>query len=368
LVNSLRHGIIGSMQRSHSPLCLLLSLVLAGCHGGKSGRSSVTPAEQAEQPAALRVYVSNERSNDISVIDGVTNVVVATIPVGKRPRGIHLSRDGRRLFVALSGSPIGGPNVRDEDLPPADKKADGIGVVEVATGKFVGKINSGSDPEQFSLSRDDKLIYVSNEDEGRASVVDVAAQKVIKQLKVGYEPEGVTTIPDGRLVYVTSESANKVHVIATDANEIVGEFATSQRPRAVAFTPDGRKAYVTCESGGAIDVVDVASTKVVKHVKPAGENVRPMGVVVAPDGRRVYVGTGRGKTVVVIDTTSDEVVNTVPDVGERVWGVDLTPDGKTLYTANGPSNDVSVIDTGTLKVVTKIKAGQSPWGVVVGKR
>ena len=137
-----------------------VALLAAGCQShshataAHTTRTAGAGADGTRQP--LRVYVSNERSNDISVIDGATNAVVATIPVGKRPRGIHLSRDGRRLFVALSGSPIGGPNVRDEDLPPADKKADGIGVVEVATGKFVGKINSGSDPEQFSLSRDDK--------------------------------------------------------------------------------------------------------------------------------------------------------------------------------------------------------------------
>ena len=94
--------------------------------------------------------------------------------------------------------------------------------------------------------------------------------------------------------------------------------------------------------------------------------MRPMGVVVSPDGRRAFVSTGRGKSVAVIDTASDEVTGVIPDVGERVWGIDITPDGKTLYTANGPSNDVSVIDVATLKVVKRIPAGQSPWGVAVG--
>jgi YVTN family beta-propeller protein len=42
------------------------------------------------------VFVSNERSGDVSVIDGATDAVVATFKVGKRPRGIHATPDGAR--------------------------------------------------------------------------------------------------------------------------------------------------------------------------------------------------------------------------------------------------------------------------------
>src|SRR4051794_15113599 len=37
------------------------------------------------------IYVSNERSGDVTVIDGANNAVLSTLPVGKRPRGIHCS-------------------------------------------------------------------------------------------------------------------------------------------------------------------------------------------------------------------------------------------------------------------------------------
>src|SRR3954469_19266400 len=64
----------------------------------------------AELPEYL-VCVSNERSGDVTVIkDGKP---IATIPAGKRPRGIHASPDGSSLYVALSGSPITGPPALD---------------------------------------------------------------------------------------------------------------------------------------------------------------------------------------------------------------------------------------------------------------
>src|SRR5688572_16832000 len=90
------------------------------------------------------VAVSNERSGDVSIIEGASREVVHTIPVGKRPRGIAASRDGKFLYVALSGSPIAGPPVfgkseqeREKELPPPDRKADGIGVIDLAEGKLV---------------------------------------------------------------------------------------------------------------------------------------------------------------------------------------------------------------------------------------
>jgi YVTN family beta-propeller protein len=57
------------------------------------------PASAQRRPLA---FVSNEASRDVSVIDLGTHRVVATIPVGVRPRGIQASPDGRRVYVALS--------------------------------------------------------------------------------------------------------------------------------------------------------------------------------------------------------------------------------------------------------------------------
>ena len=138
----------------------------------------------AKLPAYI-VCVSNEKSGDVTVIkDGKS---VATIPVGKRPRGIHASPDGSSLFVALSGSPITGPPALDgkgnpilksDDDEDADHSADGIGVVHLRTLRFLRKLPAGSDPEEFAVSKDGKTLYISNEDVATASVVDVGSGKV----------------------------------------------------------------------------------------------------------------------------------------------------------------------------------------------
>lgn len=315
---------------------------------------------------APRVYVSNEKSGDVSVIDSREWKVIDTIAVGKRPRGIHLDPSGKLLYVALSGSPITPPGT-ERDAPDADKKADGIGVIDVASNRLTTKLISGSDPEQFSLSHDGRTMYISNEDVNAVTVLDIANGKTIKQIAVGTEPEGVTTSPDGKRVFVTSETTSEIHVIDTSTNEIVGRFQTAQRPRSIAFVPSGEKAYVTCESAGVICVVDVATLKVTQQIAPPGESIRPMGVVVAPDGKHVYVTTGRGAAVIEIDTQTDQITRRLDKVGARVWGIGITPDGSTLITANGPSDDVSIIDVATFTIRSRVKVGSSPWGIEVAR-
>src|SRR5688572_19986447 len=193
-------------------------LFLVVCVALLHGCGTPAPKEAATAPepeGAYRIYVTNESSGDLSIIGSERHEVIATVKLGKRPRGIHASPDRKTIYVALSGSPMAPPGVDESKLPPPDRSADGVGVFDVETNRLVRVISSGNDPEEFDLSLDGKLLYVSNEDAARVSIVDIAAAKVIHELPVGEEPEGVTMSPDGSFVYVTSEDDGAIFVIDT---------------------------------------------------------------------------------------------------------------------------------------------------------
>jgi YVTN family beta-propeller protein len=352
--------------------CATLSVI--ACGGDQPRPEGTAPAAETAKPAAAPaiqglygVYVTNEVSGDLSVIDPATNKAVATLPLGKRPRGIRVAPDRTQLYIALSGSPISPPGTDESKLPPPDRAADGIGIVDVKNLTLGTILRGPQDPEQTSVSSDGTRLYIANEDKATASVLEIVSGKTIAEFEVGGEPEGVTTSPDGRFVYVTSEEHNQISVIDTAANRVIKQFQVGPRPRDSAFLPDSSRAYVTSENGASISVIDTKSHTVIETIKLTGENVRPMGSVVSPDGQRLFISTGRGGTVVAIDTKTNKPVGSV-EVGTRPWGLALSPDGTRLYTANGPSNDVSVVDTGTLTVLAKVPVGQSPWGVATVSR
>ncbi len=338
-------------------------------------RSSIVIAAlvAAATARAAPLYVSCEDSGEVAVIDTDAATVVHTWPVGKRPRGLALAPDGKRLWVALSGSPKGGPGVDESALPPPDRDADGIGERDVASGRRLRILPSGQDPEAFDVTRDGRTLWVSNEETAQASIVDAAWGRVRAAIAVGGEPEGVRLRPDGKFVYVTSEADNAVFVVDSARDKVVARIATPPRPRVVVFSPDGRRAYVSSENGAAVTVVDALAHAALGRIAIPSTGVtgllgaRPMGLALAADGKRLYVANGRGGTVSVVDTAARRVVDTITAVGARPWGLALSRDGRTLYTANGSSNDVSVIDVAARTVTRRIPTCRGPWGLALGR-
>lgn len=341
----------------------LVVMILCGVYG-----YIFEVAAAGTNAAGGRAYVSNEDGHTVSVLDVANNTSLGDIDVGKRPRGLKLSQDGSRLFVAVSGLPKCPPTVPDEECAKLERdlKADGIAVVDTALRKAIKVLAAGSDPEQFAMSGDGKRLYVANEDVGLLSVVDVDAGKVVAHVKVGLEPEGVALTPNGRWVLVTNESDSSVSIIDTTTLKVVHTVPVGKRPRDMAFTPKGDLAYVSGELDSSLYRITVPGGEPVERVLKLGETAKPMAVVLDSRRNRLYLSTGRGGTVAVVDMKQTPTLLKEIAVGKRPWGIALSPDGRYLYTANGPSNDVSVVDTASLTTVKTIPVGRSPWGIVIG--
>ena len=124
--------------------------------------------------SAFIAYVSNEKSNTVSVIDTDNWTVTKTIKVGQRPRGIEFTRDGKFVFVAVG----------DDDT---------IQVIDTATQQIVDSLPSGPDPELFAFDTAGKLLYVANENDNTVTIIDVEKRTRLGEIQVGVEPEGMAT-------------------------------------------------------------------------------------------------------------------------------------------------------------------------------
>lgn len=332
---------------------LLAGLCLASCSAPKT--AAVRTPE--------RLYVSNEVGNAVTVLDPSNGAVVQTIAIGRRPRGLMVSPDGARLYVAVSGSPIAGPGVDESKLPPPDRAADGIAVVDLATGKVERVIAAGADPETFTLSRDGRTIFVSNEDTSAVSAVSVDGARPTISAKVGDEPEGVAVTPDGTHLFVACEESDHVAMLDARTLKPIKTIPLEGRPRGALMAADGSAVYVSVEGGGQLAVIDATSGAVKSLIDVAGgdKTLKPMGIVEATGGN-LFVTTGRGGAVLEIDLKASKVVRRIDTVGARPWGIAIAG-GSTLVTANGPSGDVSFIDPASGKILRKVRVGGGPWGV-----
>ena len=78
------------------------------------------------------IFVSNEKTNNLIVIDPKTYQVVKDIKVSRRPRDMHFSADRSKLYVACG----------DDDV---------IDIIDVAKLEVVGKLATGPSPETFAI-------------------------------------------------------------------------------------------------------------------------------------------------------------------------------------------------------------------------
>jgi YVTN family beta-propeller protein len=331
----------------------VLAGALAATVAALAGCSKPGPTSQ--------VFVTNELSGDLTIIDGSSRQLLGVVPLGKRPRGIRPSPDHRFLYIALSGWPLSPPGVDESKLPPPDRAADGVGVFDVKSRALVTVMRGVTNPEQLAVGADG-LVYAAREDTNQVVVLDPETRSARAAIPVGDQPEGLAASPDGKTLYVTLEDDNQLAVVDLASRKVTGKIAVGRRPRSVAFSPDGTRAWVTNELDGTVSEVDTAKGAQVAVIPIPGKDTRPMGVAVSADGARVFVTNGRGGQATVIDAAKGQVLQQAA-VGERPWGACLGGGGRVLWTANGTSNDVTAVDAATMKPLGKVKVGNRPWGV-----
>jgi YVTN family beta-propeller protein len=130
-----------------------LPFLLLATACAKEAKHEDTAAGAAAASPGYLAYVTNEDSNELTIIDTGSDSVVATVAVGTRPRGVKVTPDGKTVFVALSGSPKCPPTMPDEECEKlkVDKSKDGIAVIDAATRAVTKVIPGGSDPEAFDI-------------------------------------------------------------------------------------------------------------------------------------------------------------------------------------------------------------------------
>jgi PQQ-dependent catabolism-associated beta-propeller protein len=302
----------------------------------------------ASTAQAETIFVSDEASDCVNAIDGATLKPIACVHVGKRPRGLVASRQGKTLYVAVGD-------------------ANRIAIVDTSTRKMLRSIST-LDPETFALSPDEKRIFIANENDSLMSEIRASDGKLLRQVPVGGEPEGTAMSPDGRLVVQASETGSMAHVIDAATGAIKANLIVDTRPRYIAFTPDGSRFWVSSEVRGTVTVFDTATLKRAGKVDFEAAHltdnlIQAVGIRFARDGRRAFVALGRGKLVAEVDPATLKIVRTWP-VGLRAWNLALSPDETRLYTADGLDGTMSVIDLKTNAVLPPVKLGGKPWGVV----
>lgn len=345
------------------------ALLLATAAAVAGGRPAMAQVQE-------RVYVANQASASVSILDAASGDVVETIDLTRygfdgasRPHHTAVAPDGEHWFVSL----IGGGHVLRFD----------------ADNQLVDRTPFET-PGLLAVDPDSDALYV-----GRSMMAVSPPQRIgqinrgdmsIEELDVFFpRPHALAVDPGGERVFAASLVENRIAVLNGSSGEmqLVDVEGPAHTFVQFALSPDRRTLVATTQLTGKLLIFD-ASGSDLELVGEVDAGTQPWHPVFSPDGARVYFGAKDDNAVVVVDarTWSVEERITAPGIVEP-HGSALTSDGRWLFVSNRnlsgayvpqrsveSNSDVGTvvkIDTRTLTVVQTIEVGSYPAGISLGR-
>ena len=333
------------MRRRRPAVCFLAIFSawagLAGC----APETLPRPAVAIE----TRVYVANESSNSVTVVDAGTLQVRATIDARNHAtHDLAVSRDGRLLLAT--------------NLAPGR-----LSVIDTAALETVASIYTGARAHVVAFTNDERQAWVANIAEDNVSIVDIATLRIVGTLPTGKGPTGLVFSRDGRHAYVSNQGDKTVAVVDTATYSVLKRIPVGTNPHFLTLGPDGR--IWGCNTGSNdIYVIDPGTQQVVAsfQVGPAPQQIAfafkglvgPLAYVTVAGFNKVLVLDGDVKRLRLLEEI---------EVGDAPNGIAANPQGTRLFVVHERSNDLRVIDTGTSRVIATVPVGRKPIRVVVSK-
>jgi YVTN family beta-propeller protein len=336
-----------------------LLIVLAILVAGISGMWPVGGvAAQVQSTAAGHVRIIQTNSGDtgnVHLIDPATNTIVGEIKGLPVNHGAAAAPDGRRLYFSSEAEKV-------------------LAVVDAQTLAIVKKVPLSGRPNNISIARDGRRVYVGIVSEpGAVDVIDTMTLERVKSIPTKGGIHNVYVTPDDRFIVAGSIAGKNMMVIDAKTDMPVWSlFNEGVRPIAFETNRDGStsRLFVQLSDVHGFAVVDFKEHKEVARVMlpeipvaqrdPGPFNASPShGIGVAPDGKTLWVCSRPNGAVYVYSLPELKLLGGV-DIGKRPDWLTFTPDSRRVYIATEQTDSVTVVDVPSRMVVTKVMVGDSP--------
>jgi YVTN family beta-propeller protein len=136
------------------------------------------------------------------------------------PQDVKLSPDGTVFYVA-------------------DMKAGGVHLVDGENLRQIGFIPTGKGTHGLYVSRDSRVLYVSNRGEGSVSVIDFATRNVIRKWQVPGKasPDMGGVSADGKVLWLSGRFNSEVYAIDTSDGKLLARIPVGREPHGLCVYP-----------------------------------------------------------------------------------------------------------------------------------
>ncbi len=307
-----------------------------------------------------RVYLSDQSSNTVSVVDPSTDKLLGVIQLGAlTPGNLSPLYRGQLLVHGMGFSPD------HRTLVVVSIGSNSATFIDTATNQVKHTAYLGRSPHEAMFTRDGKEVWITIRGEDYVQVLDGKTYAPLRRITVPNGPGMTIFSPDGKYGYVVSSFMPEMVVIDTKSHEVVARVKqASPFSPDLAATPDGQQLWFTLKDVGKTQVINAQPPFQNIALLETGPITNHVNFARTAQGQFAYVTVG-GLNAVKVFTTTDQpsLVATIP-TGELPHGLWPSGDGTRMYVGLENGNAVTAIDTASNKVVSTTATGQSPQGMV----
>lgn len=203
----------------------------------------------------------------------------------------------------------------------------------------------------WTLARDQKLLFVAMPLVNRVAVIDTESWRVVKNIETGHRPSRVALRGDD--VWVLSDAA--VTLIDTRSLAAAKSVAVGRGPHQIAF--DETHAYVSNGADGTVTLIDAKSFAKRGEIR-VGASVD--GLAFSSLASSVFAIDKSSGAISILDPRKRKVARRIESQpGSN--SIQFAPGGRWGFVTNERENAVSVLDASTGAIVTTAKeAGARP--------
>lgn len=307
-----------------------------------------------------RVYLADQTSNTVSVVDPATEKLLGVIRLGDpSPENLSPLYRGQLLVHGLGFSPD------HQTLVVVSIGSNSVAFIDTRTNRVKHITYVGRSPHEAMFTPDGKEVWVSIRGEDYIQVLDGKTYQPTRRIQVPNGPGMTIFSPDGKYGYVCSSFTPETVVIETKSHRIVGRVKqVSAFCPNIAVTPDGKQVWLTLKDVGKVQVISAKPPFETLAVLETGPITNHVNFARTATGQFAYVTVGGLNEVKVFTTTNHpELVATIP-TGDLPHGIWPSGDGTRMYVGLENANALTVIETRTNQVIATIATGQSPQAVV----
>lgn len=175
------------------------------------------------------LLVTNWCSYTLTVISIETQKTVKTIKIGRYPRGISVSKDSKKAYVAeMGGNRIHVINLEDFT---------------------VTFIPIGSNPRAIVLSPDNSKLYVTMNLSGQVASWDLIANQAGKSIKTGKAARSLAISSDGTAIFVVNFDSDTISKVRTSDMKVLQTLKACNEPIGITFDAATNNTWVACYKG-----------------------------------------------------------------------------------------------------------------------